>query len=81
MFDLTDLCIKVDECKLCYEHMLHDCWEGDVLKETTMANERWWKGSGLVALTSTEPVPSWFYLLKDQSKSLTLECISHQIGR
>jgi hypothetical protein len=52
-----------------------------VLKETTMANERWWKGPGMVALTSTEPVPYWFYLLKDQSYSLTPEWISHQIGR
>jgi hypothetical protein len=35
---------------------------GDVLKETTMANERWWKGPGMVALTSTEPVLYWFIL-------------------
>ena len=35
---------------------------GDVLKETTMANERWWKGFGMVALTSTEPVLYWFIL-------------------
>ena len=42
--------------------MLHDCWEGDVLKETMMANERWWKGTGMVALTSTELVPYWFIL-------------------
>jgi hypothetical protein len=28
-----------------------------VLKDTTMANERWCKGPGMVALTSTEPVP------------------------
>jgi len=34
--------------------VLLDCWEGDVLKETTMANERWWKAPGMVALTSTE---------------------------
>jgi hypothetical protein len=33
-----------------------------VLKETTMANERWWKGPGMVALTSTEPVLYWFIL-------------------
>jgi hypothetical protein len=52
-----------------------------VLKETTIANERWWKGPGMVALTSTEPVPYWFYLLKNQSNSLTPEWISHQIGR
>jgi hypothetical protein len=52
-----------------------------VLKETTIANERWWKGHRMVALTSTEPVPYWFYLLKDQSNSLTLEWISRQIGR
>jgi hypothetical protein len=50
-------------------------------KETMMANERWWKGPGMVALTSTKTVPSWLYLLKDQSKSLTLEWISCQIGR
>ena len=42
--------------------MLHDCWEGDVLKETTMANERWWKGPEMVALNSTEPVLYWFIL-------------------
>jgi hypothetical protein len=40
MFDLMDLCIKVDECKLCYEYVLHDYWEWDVLKETTMDNEK-----------------------------------------
>ena len=40
--------------------MLHDYWEGDVLKETMMANERWWKGPGMVVLTSTEPIPYWF---------------------
>ena len=63
-------------------NVLHDCWEGDVLKETTMANERWWKGPGMVALTSTEPVPYWFLLAqKDQRNSLTLEWISRQIGR
>jgi hypothetical protein len=43
---------------------------GDVLKETTMANERWWKGPGMVALTSTEPVPYWF-LLAQRSKKLS----------
>jgi hypothetical protein len=31
-----------------------------VLKETTMADERWWKGPGMAALTSTEPKPYWF---------------------
>jgi hypothetical protein len=61
--------------------VFHGCWEGDVLKETTMANERWWKGLGMVALTSTEPVPYWFYLLKDQNNSLTAEWISRQIGK
>jgi hypothetical protein len=52
-----------------------------VLKETTMANERWWKGPGMVVFTSTEPVPYWFYFLKDQRNSLTPEWISHQLGR
>jgi hypothetical protein len=52
-----------------------------VLKETTMANERWWKGPRMVVLTSTEPVPYWFYLLKYQSNSLTLGWIFRQIGR
>jgi hypothetical protein len=33
-----------------------------VLKETMMANERWWKGPRMVALISTEPVPYWFLL-------------------
>jgi hypothetical protein len=41
---------------------LHDYWERDVLKETMMANERWWKGPGMVALTSTKPVSYWFIL-------------------
>jgi hypothetical protein len=27
-----------------------------------MANERWWKGLRMVALTSTEPVLYWFIL-------------------
>ena len=52
-----------------------------MLKETMIYNERWWKGPRMVALTSTEPVPYWFYLLKDQSNSLTSEWISRQIGR
>jgi hypothetical protein len=43
---------------------------GDVLKETTMANERWWKGPGMVALTSTEPIPYWF-LLAQRPKQLS----------
>jgi hypothetical protein len=43
---------------------------GDVLKETTMANERWWKGSGMVALTSTKPIPYWF-LLAQRPKQLS----------
>jgi hypothetical protein len=33
-----------------------------VIKETKMANEGWWKGLGMVALTSTEPVPYWFLI-------------------
>jgi hypothetical protein len=33
-----------------------------VLKETTMDNERWWKGPGIIALTSTNPVLYWFIL-------------------
>jgi hypothetical protein len=33
-----------------------------VLKETTMANERRWKGPRMVVLNSTEPVPYWFIL-------------------
>ena len=33
-----------------------------MLKETTMANERWWKGPEMVVLTSTEPVLYWFIL-------------------
>jgi hypothetical protein len=41
---------------------LHDWWERDVLKETMMDNERWWKGPRMVALTSTEPVLYWFIL-------------------
>jgi hypothetical protein len=41
-----------------------------VLKETTMANERWWKGPGMVALTSTKPVPYWF-LLAQRPKQLS----------
>jgi hypothetical protein len=38
----------------------HYCWEGDVLKETTMANERWLKGPTMAALTSIEPKPYLF---------------------
>jgi hypothetical protein len=52
-----------------------------VLKETMIANERWWKGPGMVVLNSTESVPYYFYFLKDQSNSLTLKWISRQIGR
>jgi hypothetical protein len=42
----------------------------DVLEETTMDNERWWKGPRMVALTSTESVPYWF-LLAQRSKKLS----------
>jgi hypothetical protein len=41
-----------------------------VLKETMMANERWWKGPVMVALTSTEPVSYWF-LLAQRPKQLS----------
>jgi hypothetical protein len=70
---------KVDGCKLCYEYVLHDCWIGDVLKETTMANERWWKGPGMVALTSTEPIPYWF-LLAQKPKQLSDPGINYSSG-
>jgi hypothetical protein len=33
-----------------------------VLQETTMDNEGWWKGPGMVVLNSTEPAPYWFLL-------------------
>ena len=33
-----------------------------------MANERWWKGPGMVVLTSTEPVPYWFLLAQIPKK-------------
>jgi hypothetical protein len=52
-----------------------------VHKETTMDNERWWKGPEMVALTSISQDRTIFYLLKDQSIFLTLEWISRQIGR
>jgi hypothetical protein len=48
--------------------VLHDCREGDVLKETMMANERWRKGPGMVVLTSTEPIPYWFLFAQRQKK-------------
>jgi hypothetical protein len=35
---------------------------GDVLTDTMMANERWWKGPRLVVLTSNETIPYWFFL-------------------
>jgi hypothetical protein len=50
--------------------VLHDYWEADVLKETMMANERWWKGPGIFGLTSTEPVLYWF-ILADRPKKLS----------
>jgi hypothetical protein len=55
---------------LCYEYLFHDCWEGDVLKETTIDNERWWKGPGMVTLTSTEAISYWF-LLAQRPKQLS----------
>jgi hypothetical protein len=39
-----------------------------VIKETTMANEMWWKGPGMVASTSTELVPYWFLLAQKPKK-------------
>jgi hypothetical protein len=32
------------------------------MKETMIANERWWKEPGMVALTSTVPIPYWSLL-------------------
>jgi hypothetical protein len=52
-----------------------------VLKETMMANERWWKGPRMVALTSTEPVLYWFLLAQRPKQLSDLEWISRQIGR
>jgi hypothetical protein len=43
---------------------------GDVLKETTMTHERWSKGPGMVAITSTEPILYWF-LLAQRPKQLS----------
>jgi hypothetical protein len=43
---------------------------GNLLKYTTMANERWWKGPGIVVLTSTEPVP-YCFLLTQRPKQLS----------
>ena len=52
-----------------------------MLKETTMANERWWKGPRMVALTSTETVPYWF-ILAQKTKQLSDPGMDfHQIGR
>jgi hypothetical protein len=41
-----------------------------VLKGTMIDDERWWKGLGMVALTSTEPKPYWF--VHAQKPNLTL---------
>jgi hypothetical protein len=52
-----------------------------MLKETTKANERWWKGPEMVALTSTEIVPYWF-LLAQRPKQLSDPGLDfRQIGR
>jgi hypothetical protein len=50
-----------------------------VLKETTMANERWWKGPEMVALTSTEPIPYWF-LLSQRPKQLSDPGMNYLLG-
>jgi hypothetical protein len=39
-----------------------------VLKETTMVNERWWKGPRMVALISTESTLYWFILAHKQKQ-------------
>jgi hypothetical protein len=42
------------------EYVLHDCCEGDVLRERPrLLMKRWWREPGMVVLTSTEPVPYW----------------------
>jgi hypothetical protein len=62
--------------------MSHDCWEGDLLKETMMADERLWKGPGMTALTSTKPKSYLFVCArKTKAHSLTPEWITHQDGR
>jgi hypothetical protein len=33
-----------------------------------MANERWWKRPGMVALNSTEPILYWFLLVQRPKK-------------
>ena len=39
-----------------------------MIKETIVANEWWWKGPEMVALTSTEPIPYWFLLAQRPKK-------------
>jgi len=48
-------------------------------KETTMADERWWKAPGMVALTSTEPIPCWS-LLAQRPKLLSGPRMNYSSG-
>jgi hypothetical protein len=50
-----------------------------VLKYTTIANERWWKGPRMVVLTSTEPIPYWF-LLAQRLKQLSDPGMNYPLG-
>jgi hypothetical protein len=52
---------------------------GDVLKETMMDNERWWKGTGMVVLTSTKPIQYWF-LLAQRPKQLSNPGMNYPLG-
>ena len=37
-------------------YVLHDFWKGDVIRETTNVMKRWWRGPGMVLLTSIEQI-------------------------
>jgi hypothetical protein len=50
---------------------IYMCEGGCAEKETTMAEERWWKAPGMVALTSTEPIPYLVFTGPENQERLT----------
>jgi hypothetical protein len=53
--------------------MLHDCWEGDVLKETTFANEKVVEGAHSGCINFHQANTMSVLITQDQNNPLTQE--------
>jgi hypothetical protein len=80
------LVYKVDECKLTlyiniYIYIYAGLLRGGCAeKETTMAEERWWKAPGMVALTSTETKPYLVFTGPENQERLAGPEMNYSLG-